>query len=192
MTISKNVIMVLDTETCDLSGSVYDVGYTITNKKGDILATRNFLVREIFTDASRMMGAFYAKKMFSHYAPMLDDGLVKLTAWADIVEQIRADVRDYGINIISAYNAGFDLRVMRNTNALLGDGSAILPKGLKVLDIWQFACETKLSQKAYKKLLALAVGYRQQVTLKLARNFAIATLAEITILLRIIPRYQMQ
>ena len=152
MTISKNVIMVLDTETCDLSGSVYDVGYTITNKKGDILATRNFLVREIFTDASRMMGAFYAKKMFSHYAPMLDDGLVKLTAWADIVEQIRADVSDYGINIISAYNAGFDLRVMRNTNALLGDGSAILPKGLKVLDIWQFACETKLSQKAYKKL----------------------------------------
>ena len=104
MTISKNVIMVLDTETCDLSGSVYDVGYTITNKKGDILATRNFLVREIFTDASRMMGAFYAKKMFSHYAPMLDDGLVKLTAWADIVEQIRADVSDYGINIISAYN----------------------------------------------------------------------------------------
>ncbi len=124
MTISKNVIMVLDTETCDLSGSVYDVGYTITNKKGDILATRNFLVREIFTDASRMMGAFYAKKMFSHYAPMLDDGLVKLTAWADIVEQIRADVRDYGINIISAYNAGFDLRVMRNTNTLLGDGYA--------------------------------------------------------------------
>ena len=152
MTISKNVIMVLDTETCDLSGSVYDVGYTITNKKGDILATRNFLVREIFTDAKRMMGAFYAKKMFSHYAPMLDDGLVKLTAWADIVEQIRADVKDYGINIISAYNAGFDLRVMRNTNAMLGDGSAILPKGLKVLDIWQFACETKLSQKAYKKL----------------------------------------
>ena len=35
---------------------------------------------------------------------------------------------------------------------MLGDGTPILPKGLKVLDIWQFACETKLSQKAYKKL----------------------------------------
>ncbi len=68
----------------------------------------------------------------------------------------------------------------------------ILPKGLKVLDIWQFACETKLSQKAIKNWLALAVGYRQLATSKLARNFAIATLAEITILLRIIPRYQMQ
>ena len=152
MTISKNVIMVLDTETCDLSGSVYDVGYTITNKKGDILATRNWLVKEIFTDAQRMMGAFYAKKMFTHYAPMLDDGLVKLKDWDYIVSMIRADVKAFGVNIISAYNAGFDLRVMRNTNALLGDGSPILPKGLKVLDIWQFACETKLSQKAYKKL----------------------------------------
>ena len=152
MTISKNVIMVLDTETCDLSGSVYDVGYTITNKKGDILATRNWLVKEIFTDAKRMMGAFYAKKMFSHYAPMLDDGLVKLKEWDYIVSMIRADVKAFGVNIISAYNAGFDLRVMRNTNALLGDGTPILPKGLKVLDIWQFACETKLSQKAYKKL----------------------------------------
>ena len=121
-----------------------------------------------------MMGAFYAKKMFSHYAPMLDDGLVKLTAWADIVEQIRADVRDYGINIISAYNAGFDLRVMRSTNAMLGDGSAILPKGLKVFDIWQFACETKLSQKAYKKLARARGGYRQLATSKNGRGILLS------------------
>jgi len=152
MTISKNIFMVLDTETCDLSGSVYDVGYTICDKKGAILKTYNALVKEIFTDGKRMMGAFYAKKMFSHYAPMLDDGIVKLTDWADIVAQIRADVAEFGVSTISAYNAGFDLRVMRNTNALIGDGSPILGKGLKVLDIWQFACETKLSQKAYKKL----------------------------------------
>ena len=150
--ISKNIILVLDTETCDLSGSVYDVGYTITNKKGDILATRNFLVREIFTDASRMMGAFYAKKMFSHYAPMLDDGLVKLTDWADIVAQIRADISGFKVSTIAAYNAGFDLRVMRSTHAMLGDGLPVCPSGLQILDIWQFACETKLSQKAYKKL----------------------------------------
>ena len=62
MTISKNVFMVLDTETCDLSGSVYDVGYTICDKHGTIYKTYNSLVREIFTDAQKMMGAFYAKK----------------------------------------------------------------------------------------------------------------------------------
>lgn len=152
MTISKNVFMVLDTETCDLSGSVYDVGYTICDKHGTIYKTYNSLVREIFTDAQKMMGAFYAKKMFTHYAPMLDDNIVKMAAWSEIVKQIRADISDFGVTTICAYNAGFDLRVMKATNATLGDGSPVCPAGLKVLDIWQFACETKLSQKSYKKL----------------------------------------
>jgi len=152
MTISKNVILVLDTETCDLTGSVYDVGYTICEKDGTILKTYNALVREVFTDASRMMGAFYAKKMFTHYAPMLDDSLIHLESWATIVSQIRSDLAEYNVSTIAAYNAGFDLRVMGHTNGLFGDGSPVCPKGLKVLDIWQFACETKLSQKAYKKL----------------------------------------
>ena len=46
--------MVLDTEACDLAGNVYDVGYTITNRKGEVLSTFNALVLEIFTDASKM------------------------------------------------------------------------------------------------------------------------------------------
>ena len=71
---TKEMILVLDTETCDLSGSVYDVGYTIADKKGNISITRNWLVAEVFTDAKRMMGAFYAQKMFTHYARMLNDG----------------------------------------------------------------------------------------------------------------------
>ena len=49
--------MVLDTETCDLQGSVYDVGYTICDKHGTVLKSYNALAREVFTDASRMMGA---------------------------------------------------------------------------------------------------------------------------------------
>ena len=59
--------MVIDTETCDLQGSVYDVGYTICDKHGTVLKSYNALAREVFTDASRMMGAFYAKKMFTHF-----------------------------------------------------------------------------------------------------------------------------
>ena len=40
MTIAKKIILVLDTETCDLSGSVYDVGYTIATKSGAILTQK--------------------------------------------------------------------------------------------------------------------------------------------------------
>ena len=46
MTIAKKIIMVLDTEACDLAGNVYDVGYTIADRKGVILTRKNFLVEE--------------------------------------------------------------------------------------------------------------------------------------------------
>ena len=155
MTITKKSIMVLDTEACDLAGNVYDVGYTITNRKGEVLSTFNALVLEIFTDASKMMGAFYAKKLFTHYAPMLNRSEIALMPWADIVAQIRYDMALYNVNVVSAYNLGFDRRVMRQTDALLRGGNGqnpIVEKGVELLDIWQFACETKLSQVTYKEL----------------------------------------
>ena len=148
--IQKKIILTLDTEACDLAGNVYDVGYTIHNRRGEILTTYNALVAEIFTDASKMMGAFYAKKLFTHYAPMLDRGDIGLVSWADIVAQIQADVETFGVNVLAAYNLGFDRRVMRQTNGLLGNGP-ILPK-IEMLDIWQFACETKLSTATYKQI----------------------------------------
>lgn len=152
----KNVFLILDTETADLTGSVYDVGYTIADKKGNIFVERNWLVEEIFTNAEKMVGAFYAKKLFSHYAPMLSRGEIKLTPWAEIVEAIRLDCAEFGVTVIAAYNAGFDLRVMKATHKMLGFSGSVLQAPCKVLDIWQFACETKLSQKAY---IALALEH---------------------------------
>lgn len=155
MTIEKKSILVLDTECCDLKGHVYDVGYTVTNRKGEILTTYNALVEEIFTDADFMMGAFYAKKLFTHYAPMLDRGEISLKPWAEIVTQMRSDVKTYGVNVVAAYNMGFDRRVMRQTNKLLGDNDAVFAGCFpqpRILDIWQFACETKLSQARYKEI----------------------------------------
>jgi hypothetical protein len=155
---SKKIILVLDTETADLSGSVYDLGYVITDKSGTILAERNWLVKEIFTDASKMLGAFYAKKLFSHYAPMLDAGEIHLTPWADIVAAIRKDIADYSVNILAAYNLPFDIRAIRNTHASLGNADKILPFAIDQLCIWQFVCESKLNTRLYKNL-ARAQGW---------------------------------
>ena len=151
MTIQAKSIMVLDTETCDLKGHVYDVGYTIANKRGEIVTSYNALVLEVFTDAEKMMGAFYAKKLFSHYAPMLDRGEISLVPWMDIVAQMRYDISLHNVNVMAAYNLGFDRRVMRQTHSLLGDGSPICGK-VEQLDLWQFAYETKLSQKRYASI----------------------------------------
>lgn len=149
---TQNIFLVLDTETADLTGAVYDVGYTIANKKGEILCERNWLVKEIFTDAKRMMGAFYAGKIFTHYAGMLESGEITLTPWLEIVEQINADAEAFGVTVICAYNAGFDFRVMKNTHEMLGNSGKVLSRGFEILDLWQFACETKLSQKQYASI----------------------------------------
>lgn len=150
MTIQRKIIMVLDTECCDLAGNVYDVGYTIADRKGTILIRKNWLVEEVFTDPDKMMGAFYAKKLFSHYVPMLDAGTIGLAPWSKIVAEMQIDVDAFGVNVLAAYNLGFDRRVMRQTNERFGLGPILPP--MQMLDIWQFACETKLSQARYKEI----------------------------------------
>ena len=145
-------IATIDTETVGLQGDVYDIGYCIHNKRGDIVLERNWLVEENFTNPKKMMGAFYAGKHFSHYARMLQDGEIRLTPWAEIVGIMRADFLAHGVNVVAAYNAGFDFRVLKQTHQSLGGEGAILQSPVKILDIWQFACETKLSQKAYANI----------------------------------------
>ena len=154
----KNVFLVLDTETVGLEGHVYDVGYTICDKRGNVFCERNWLVLENFTNPTKMMGAFYAGKTFTHYAPMLDAGEISMAPWAEIVAAIQSDCAEFGVTVVAAYNAGFDFRVMGQTHFDLGGEGKILPRGIKVLDIWQFACETKLQQKQYRNI-ATAMGW---------------------------------
>lgn len=144
----------LDTECVGLQGHVYDIAWANTaNKKGDIVLEKNYLVQEVFTNPKKMMGAFYASKLFTHYAPMLERGEITMRPWLEIIEELRQDMREHGTKILSAYNAGFDLRVIQQTHESLGhDGLALDLDGIDILDIWQFACETKLSQATYKKL----------------------------------------
>lgn len=145
----KNVIMVLDTETASLQGAVYDVGYAIADTKGDIILTRTFLVQEVFTNSKKMMGAFFASKMFTHYAAMLQDGLIRIEKWQHIVDNMRWDFDQHNVNILAAYNLAFDRRVLAATHKELGYVRPILPR-VKQLDLYRFACEAKLNTRLYK------------------------------------------
>lgn len=150
--IQQKNILVIDTETCDLSRDVYDVGFTVTNKRGEIQHSFTGLVEENFENAKKMMGAFYAGKIFTHYARMLQDGGIRLMAWADIIAAIRDAVSTYDVSVIAAYNLGFDMRVMKNTHKVLGDGQSVLGKPMQILDLWQFACEVRLNNNLYREL----------------------------------------
>lgn len=148
----KNVFLIIDTETADLQGHVYDVGFTVADKSGHVFTEFTALVEETFTDAKKMMGAFYARKLFTHYARMLQDGVIRLVPWNGIIAAIRDACIAHDVTVVAAYNLAFDRRVLRQTNKMLGATQPVLPYKMKMLDLWQFACETKLNTATYKRL----------------------------------------
>lgn len=170
--ITKEIIATLDTECVGLEGHVYDIGYCIHDRKGNIVLERNWLVEENFTNPKKMMGAYYAGKHFTHYARMLQDGKITLKPWAFIVETMRADFAEHGVTTVAAYNAGFDLRVIRQTHADLGFTGKVLKTGVKVLDIWQFACETKLKQKSFVRVARRMGWVSDKGNIKTGAEFA--------------------
>ena len=149
----KNTIIVADTETIGLppKNFVFDLGYTVADKKGNILFEANHLVEEIVTDGKLMMGAFYAKKIFSHYLPLVETGFIDIQPWHIIIEELRDIIATYNINIFSAYNLGFDMRAMAATQNKLAQGK-ILQDKIQLLDLWQFSCEVLLNRPTYKTL----------------------------------------
>ncbi len=157
--IKEKVFLTVDTETVGLppKNFVYDIAYTIHNKKGEIFVSRSFLVADIITDPKKMMGAFYAKKVFSYYIPSLDKGTIHLHSWESIAQQIAADVLAYNVDVITAYNARFDIGAIRSTSQLLGVGS-IIPRPVLRLCIWNYACNALLNRPSYKNI-AIAQGW---------------------------------
>lgn len=153
----KKYILTFDTECPGLKNPVYDIGWNIHDKNGNIVESYHALVREVFTDGDQMVRAYFAKKLFSDYAPMLDAQDIRLRSWLEIVAVMREHSELYGVDVIAAYNLGFDQRAMRLTNKLYGDGN-IFTRPVQLLDIWQYACETILQSAAYKKA-ALANGW---------------------------------
>jgi DNA polymerase III epsilon subunit-like protein len=103
---------------------------------------------------------------------MLQDGEIRLTPWAEIVGIMRADFLAHGVDVVAAYNAGFDFRVLKQTHADLGGEGAILQNPVKVLDIWQFACETKLSQKQYANIARSQGWVSSKGNIKTGAEFA--------------------
>lgn len=150
MKIKKHIIGVLDTETCDLIGGVYDIALVIADRKGNILDQKNYLVSEIVTDAKKMMGAYYAGKTFSHYIPHLDQNRITLKSWDDIRKEFNDILEHYGCNIVAAYNLGFDSRAIGNTHQHLSGTKKWLRKNYTMLCLWEFACLTIFRQANYK------------------------------------------
>lgn len=165
--VNRKHFLVLDTETHGVEKKlVYDIAWTVTDKSGDIVKTRNYLVREIITNPDIMRGvidnqsgrilepgAYYHAKIYTQYLEMLDINFSPMIRdFAAIVEILREDIKTYGIDVISAYNFPFDSGAIRDTAKFLEFDGKVLESRVNFLDLYLFACQWLFTQKNYKRI----------------------------------------
>ena len=154
----KKYLMVLDVETANTNtlsqhndGLVYDLGFTIIDKKGNIYVKRSFAISEIFDWSELMSTAYYFKKLPLYYEKLAKKQMEKITIW-EARKRIKKAIELFNITEVWAYNASFDYTTLNNTVRLLS-GSAckwFLPYGVKVCDIWSVACQVLGLQKTFQ------------------------------------------
>lgn len=155
----KKYLMVLDVETTNNimekgapnDGLVYDIGFTIADKKGNIYAKRSFAVKEIFDWIDLMDTAYYKKKLPLYFERLKKGQIEKASIW-DIRKRIKKAMEMFDIKEVYAYNANFDYTTLNNTVRYLS-GSAcrwFFPYGTQICDIWHIACQVLGTQKTFQ------------------------------------------
>lgn len=155
----KKYIMVLDVETTNNNmekgakndGLVYDIGFTIADKKGIIYAKRSFVVKEVFDWAELMSTAYYKEKLPIYYKRLEEQTTVKMSIW-EIRKRIQKAMEIFDITEVYAYNANFDNTTLNNTVRYLSGSSCrwFFPYGTQICDIWHIACQVLGTQKTFQ------------------------------------------
>ena len=150
----KKYILVLDVETAGSLGNplVYDLGYAITDKEGNIYKTESFVISQIF-DNQQLMSTAYFKEKIPKYIKGIESGTREKVNFANARGRLIRDMEEYGIKTIAAYNLAFDRRALANTTQYLyGEGKKFLTanfKNLEQLCIWSFACEVLYTRPTF-------------------------------------------
>lgn len=86
---------------------IYDLGWTITNRKGEILEKKQYLVAETFSVPAIFNTAYYAEKR-PLYLNMLKEKTITVLPWEEIMTIFSEDVQK--VDAVGAYNAMFDFK----------------------------------------------------------------------------------
>ena len=162
----KKYFVTLDTETIGVhSPLVYDLGYAIHDKKGNVLVARSFLVKETWENDKLMRTAYYSSKI-GLYHDKIKQGIIEVKSWLEILSVFHNDLHKYKIHVVAAYNLSFDMRAIQYTHKHYGYKGKILPYKVDLLCIWGMACETVCKQKMFQefcdkyKLVSPAGNYK--------------------------------
>ena len=150
----KKYFMILDTETCgDL---VFDYGYTVIDRKGNIVAEGSFVCKEFMNHPERldMFHDRYTKTKIAQYYFSLYMGRNEFTVMPfSLIRSTINNVRKAFNATVCAYNAKFDVSHLLKTAQYFGYDQFF--KGdVKFMDIWAMALSVLCNSRNYFKFCA--------------------------------------
>jgi hypothetical protein len=104
--------LILDTETISLDKPfVYDLGYTIADADGNIIAKKSYVITQIWNNKELFATSYYAAKK-PLYISRLKSKYSKKVSWGNAMRYLANDIKKYGVTEIFAYNSRFDTRAL--------------------------------------------------------------------------------
>ena len=150
----KNYYLMLDTETangldCPI---VYDIGFAVIDKKGNVYESYSFVVYEVFCKMKDLMQTAYYKEKIPMYEKDLAEGKRKIATYKTIKTIIANLCKKYNIVAIVAHNAKFDYKSTVNTQRYLTKSKYryFLPYGIPIWCTLVMARQTIAKQPTYQ------------------------------------------
>ena len=156
--IPMNMYCTLDTETVGGATNplgVYHLGGIIHDRQGEIIGCFNYVIAEMLP---YVLNDDYAKKNLPLYFEMLRNGTATLIDTQEhAIEVVNSTLEFYDVNVMTAFNSGFDyVKTM----------CAELLEGREFIDLWLMALETICQKKSYAKWCTENKKYSNKGTCK--------------------------
>ncbi len=151
----KRYFVVLDTETANSLDDplVYDIGWAIVDKYGNVFRTHSFINREIFfLEKELMQSAYYAEKLPKYYKEIAL-GERKVANWLTIKKILWEDMAEFNSNVVIAHNARFDYSATAKTQRWLTKSKYryFFPKGTEVWDTLKMSRDILGNMPTFRK-----------------------------------------
>lgn len=158
-----NYKIVLDTETApmdrDFEGvspynmAVYDKGWAVTDKRGNIYKVRSFVNADIFLNEKEMMKSSYYAEKIPKYWEDIKSGKKILTSFANIRKAFFEDIAEFGVTEVYAHNMRFDYGSLNNTLRYETKSKYryYFPKDIEICDTLKMARDVIAKMPTYKR-----------------------------------------
>ena len=151
----KSYYVTFDTETANGLDDpiVYDLGFAVVDKKGNVYEKHSFVIYETFCGMKELMkSAYYADKL-PQYKEQIESGERKLVRFSTAKKIFNEVCKKYNVKAIMAHNARFDYRSTATTQRYLTKSKYrfFLPYGIELWDTLKMAQDTICRQWTYKE-----------------------------------------